>query len=254
MKKLLALLLVLCLTLAAASVFAEEVYEEDEEFGYYPDEYPESQVYVNTWVAEDGDWRIEVFAEDGGLKPMIVHRLGDNKEDVWEYAMALNPEKTALTAVPFGLHYRQDTVSGDWDETYYEDGDAVLTITEEGTLLWEDLKEDAGKDLEFEPIGNFYGGRWMKDDIEVIFYDWYEGQYDIRCYQYDENGNILADAILKGDYDPETDTVTAEGYFDPDEPFTVTFSYDEHNNVVWTQDGESTTMEYSYNVDSVENG
>ena len=98
------------------------------------------------------------------------------------------------------------------------------------------------------------GGRWMKDDIEVIFYDWYEGQYDIRCYQYDENGNILADAILKGDYDPETDTVTAEGYFDPDEPFTVTFSYDEHNNVVWTQDGESTTMEYSYNVDSVENG
>ena len=254
MKKLLALLLVLCLTLAAASVFAEEVYEEDEEFGYYPDEYPESLVYVNTWVAEDGDWRIEVFAEDGGLKPMIVHRLGDNKEDVWEYAMALNPEKTALTAVPFGLHYRQDTVSGDWDETYYEDGDAVFTLTEEGTLLWEDLKEDAGKGLEFEPIGNFYGGRWMKDDIEVIFYDWYEGQYDIRCYQYDENGNILADAILKGDYDPETDTVTAEGYFDPDEPFTVTFSYDEHNNVVWTQDGESTTMEYSYNVDSVENG
>lgn len=254
MKKLLALLLVLCLTLAAASVFAEEDYEEDEEFGYYPDEYPESLVYVNTWVAEDGDWRIEVFAEDGGLKPMIVHRLGDNKEDVWEYAMALNPEKTALTAVPFGLHYRQDTVSGDWDETYYEDGDAVLTITEEGTLLWEDLKEGAGKGLEFEPIGNFYGGRWMKDDIEVIFYDWYEGQYDIRCYQYDENGNILADAILKGDYDPETDTVTAEGYFDPDESFTVTFSYDEHNNVVWTQDGESTTMEYSYNVDSVENG
>ena len=41
MKKLLALLLVLCLTLAAASVFAEEDYEEDEEFGYYPDEYPE---------------------------------------------------------------------------------------------------------------------------------------------------------------------------------------------------------------------
>ena len=24
--------------------------------------------------------------------------------------------------------------------------------------------------------------------------------------------------------------------------------------LVWTQDGESTTMEYSYNVDSVENG
>jgi len=249
MKKLLALLLVLCLSLTVVSVLAEDEYEE-EEIGYYPDEHPESLPYINTWIADDGDWRIEVYGEDGGIKPMIVHRLGDGKEDVWEYAMALNPEKTALTAVPFGLHYRQDINTGDWDETFYEDGEAVFTISEEGTLLWEDLKEDAGKDLEFEPIGNFYGGRWMKDDVEVIFYDWYEGQYDIRCYQYGENDEILADAILKGDYDPETDTVTAEGFFDPDQPFTVTFSYDDENNLVWTEDGESTTLEYSYRTDN----
>ena len=141
MKKLLAMLLVLCLTLTAVSVFAEDEYEGEDDIGYYPDEYPESKAYINTWIAEDGDWRIEVYGEDGGIKPMIIHRLGDNKEDIWEYAMALNPGKTALTAVPFGLHYRQDTVSGDWDEVYYEDGDAVFTISGEGTLLWEDLKE-----------------------------------------------------------------------------------------------------------------
>ncbi len=243
MKKLFALMLVFCLSLTAVISLAED------DFGYYPDEYPESKVFVNTWIAENGDWRIEVYGEDGGIKPMIVHRLGDNKEDVWEYAMALSEDKTSLVAVPFGLHYKQDTVTGDWDITYYEDGDATFTINENGRLIWTDLKEDAGKGLEFEAIGNFYGGRWMKDDIEVIFFDWYDGQYDIRLYQRGENGEILGDAILKGDYDPETDTIAAEGCFDPDQPFTVIFSYDEENNVVWTEDGVSTVLDYSYMTD-----
>ena len=240
MKKMFALLLALCLALAAASALAEE-----DEFGYYPDENPESKPFVSTWIAENGDWRIEMYGEDGGIKPYIVHKLGDNKEDIWEYATALNPEKTALTAVPFGLHYQQDTVSGNWDVNYYEDEDAVFTLNENGQLLWNDLKEDAGKGLAFDKIGNFFGGRWMKGDVEVIFYDWYDGEYDIRCYQYGENDAILADAILKGVYDPAADTITAEGFFDPDAPFTVTFSYDEENNVVWTENGESTVLEYS---------
>lgn len=242
MKKLISLFLVFCISVAAMAAFAED------EIGYYPDDYPESKVYVNTWVAEDGDWRIEVYGEDGGIKPMVVHRLGDNKEDIWEYATALG-ENNALVAVPFGLHYKQDTVTYDWDTIYYEDGDAVFTINEDGKLLWKDLKEDAGKGLEFEKIGNFYGGRWMKGDIEVIFYDWYDGQYDIRLYQLGENNEILNDAILKGDYDAETDTLTAEGFFDPDAPFTVTFSYDENNNIVWTENGESTVLDYSYLTD-----
>ena len=243
MKKWFVMLLVFCMAFATVTALAED------DFGYYPDDYPDSKIYVNTWVAENGEWRIEVYGEDGGIKPMVVHQLGDNKEDIWEYATALNPEHTALTAVPFGLHYRQDKATYDWEETYYEDGDAVFTVNENGRLIWEDLKEDAGKGLEFDPIGNFFGGRWMKGDIEVIFYDWYDGQYDIRLYQRGENNEILQDAILKGDYDPATDTITAEGFFDPDAPFTVTFSYDAENNVVWTENGESTVLEYSYQTD-----
>ena len=57
-------------------------------------------------------------------------------------------------------------------------------------------------------------------------------------------------AIMISDYDPETDTITAEGFFDPDQPFTVTFSYDDNYNVVWTEDGESTVMDYSYRTDN----
>ena len=237
MKKLIALLLVFCLSLTAAAALAED------EFGYYPDDYPESKVYVSTWVAEDGDWRIEVYGEDGCIKPMVVHRLGDNREDVWEYATELG-EDNALVAAPLGLHYQQDTVTYDWNTTYYEDGDATFTLNEEGKLLWNDLKEDAGKGLEFEKIGEFFGGRWTKGDIEVQFSDWYDGEYDIRCYRYGENNEILADAILKGAYDPATGTVTAQGSFDPDKPITVTFSFGK-DGVIWTEDGVSTPMELS---------
>ena len=157
----------------------------------------------------------------------------------------MNPEKSALTTVPFGLHYRQDTVTSEWVETYYEDGDAVFTLNNAGMLLWNDLKEDAGKGLEFLKIGDFFGSRWMKGDIEVCFFDWYEGEYDIRLYQRGENDEIVNDAILKGAYDPATDSITAEGFFDPDN-ITVTFSYDDQRNVVWTENGESTVLEYSY--------
>ena len=239
MKKLLILVLALCISLVALMAAAEE------EYGFYADDNPEVIPYVSTWVAEDGCWRIEAYDEDGGVKLLIVHVLGDNKEDIWEYSAALNPEKSALTTVPFGLHYRQDTVTSEWVETYYEDGDAVFTLNDAGMLLWSDLKEDAGKGLAFLKIGDFFGGRWMKGDIEVYFYDWYEGEYDIRLYQWGENDKILNDAILKGPYDPETDSITAEGFFDPDN-ITVTFSYDDQRNVVWTENGESTVLEYSY--------
>lgn len=245
MKKLLAMILALCLLATAAAALAEE----DDDIPYYPDEHPECLPFLSDWVAEDGEWRVEMYAEDDGIKPYIVHRLGDNKEDIWEYAVDMSEDNKSMIAVPFGLHYRQDTVSGNWDETYYEDGEATFTLDENGRLVWTDLKDDAGKGLAFEKIGSFYGGRWMKGDTEVIFYDWYEGEYDIRCFTYDNDNQIVADAILKGTYDPETDTITADGYFDPDQPITVTFSYDDQNNVVWTENGESTTLEYSYRVD-----
>lgn len=246
MKKLFALLMALCLALGMTAALAED--GEFDDMPVYLDEHPEAAPYVSAWVAEDGDWSVEAFDEDGGIKLMVVHKLGDNKEDVWEYSAALDAENK-LTTVPFGLHYKQDTVSGDWDVTYYEDGDAEFAITEDGKLVWKDLKEDAGKDLTFEKIGSFYGGRWMKGDIEVVFYDWYEGQYDIRLYKRGENNEVLDDAILKGDYDAETNTVTATGAFNDGETFTAVFSYDENNAIVWIEDGVSTVLELSTMTD-----
>ena len=45
------------------------------------------------------------------------------------------------------------------------------------------------------------------------------------------------------------DTVTAQGEFDGEEPMVITFSYDAENNVVWTENGLSTTLEYSFYTD-----
>ena len=242
MKKILALVLILCLSIAAATAFAE-----DDDVDYL-DSHPEAAAYVSAWVAEDGEWRIETFDEDGGIRVSVVHRLGDNREDIWEYAAAMGQDGTLL-AVPLGLHYQQDTVTGDWNVTYYEDGDAEFVLGEDGKLVWKDLKEDAGKDLAFTKIGSFYGGRWMKGDIEVIFFDWYEGQYDIRLLQRGEDQAILKDAILKGDYDAATDTVTATGEFEGEEPFDVTFSFNGDGSVVWIENGESTVLEFSLLTD-----
>jgi len=241
MKKLISLLLVLCLSIAAAAVFAEE------STGNYVADHPEAAPYESVWVAEDGDWRIESFGEDDGVRLMIVHKLGDNKEDIWEYAAAMGQDGT-LTTVPFRQHYQKDTATDEYTD-YYEDGDAVFTINEEGKLIWKDLKEDAGKDLAFDKIGSFFGGRWMKGDIEVYFYEWYDAQYDIRLYKRGANNEILKDAILKGDYNAETNTVTAIGEFEGEEPFTVTFSYDEKGQILWNENGESTVMELSYQTD-----
>ena len=69
MKKLLALVLVLCIFLMSFMAAAEE------EYGFYADDNPEAAPYVSTWVAEDGYWRIESYDEDGGIKLRITGRI-----------------------------------------------------------------------------------------------------------------------------------------------------------------------------------
>ena len=242
MKKLFALFLILCLSITAVTALAEDNTVD------YLDSHPEAAAYVSVWVAEDGAWRIESLDEDGGIRVSVVHRLGDNREDVWEYSASMS-ENGTLRAVPLGLHYQRDTVTAEWNVTYYEDGDAELAINEDGKLVWKDLKEGAGNDLAFDKIGTFYGGRWMKSDIEVIFYDWYDGQYDIRLYRRGNDNVVLKDAIVKGDYDAAADTITATVEFEGEKPFDVTFSHDENGDVVWTVNGKSTVLEYSIQAD-----
>ena len=62
MKKLLVLVLALCLFIPAAAVMAED----DEEISFYTDEVPEAAVYVSTWVAEDGTGALSSLMRTAG--------------------------------------------------------------------------------------------------------------------------------------------------------------------------------------------
>jgi hypothetical protein len=91
----------------------------------------------------------------------------------------------------------------------------------------------------------FYHRGCFAGRLQLYFYDWYEGQYDVRFYLRGENNEILKDAIAKGDYDAAANTVTVIGEFEGEEPFTAVFSYNENNSIVWTENGESVVPELS---------
>jgi len=235
----------ICMTLLLVLTPVLPVALADEAQVSYMEQNPASKIYDSVWTTKDANWRAEVYGEDDGIRVLVVHRLGDNKEDVWELAGFYDGQTNTISCMPTGLHYRHDTVAvNDPWEMFYEDGSAVFALNKDGMMTWQDEKEDAGKGLEFIRIGNFYGTKWVKDDIYFEFYDWYDGEYDIRMYKYDEKAETADNAILRGAYDAETGSVTAVGCFDDGESFSVTFTYNDKNDLVWTQDGVSTVCEY----------
>lgn len=247
MKKGFLILVALVLVLAMAlPVMAEEGDEGDH---FYLDDYPAAKVFDSIWMeqAGDGDWRVEAYAEDGGFKMYVAHNLEDGKRDVWEYS-ALYKEEDKTLATVSGMHYQDNRFDPNANFSYYyeEGGDAVFSLNEEGNLIWKDLKEDAGKGLVFKKIGTFLGTQWQSGDLKLEFYAFYDNQYDIRVFKLNEKGEIVDNAILKGDYDEATNTLKADGCFDDGENITVIFSYNEDYNIVWTQDGKTTIFEYDY--------
>ena len=55
--------------------------------------------------------------------------------------------------------------------------------------------------------------------------------------------------LMKGEYDLSSDSVTATGEFEGEEPFTVTFSYDTDYDMIWTENGVDTVLEESFLTD-----
>ncbi len=72
----------------------------------------------------------------------------------------------------------------------------------------------------------------------------------MKAYRTKEDKNCVLDsAIMKGDYDLSSDSVTGTAEFEGEEPFTVCFSYDTHYNMIWEENGESTVLEESFLTD-----
>jgi len=231
MKKVFAMILALAMTLGMTAAVAEST-----------DAAVEVKAFDSVWATEDAEYFAEVFTEDDSVKIAVTH-VKEGMMDGWEYSAQYNEQDKTLVTAPTGIHYTTDLAKdNDLGTVHYEDGEAVFALTEAGKLTWKDQKEDAGKGLEFANIGNFWHTNWKKDDLKVEFYDWYEGEYDVRAYKLDDKNEIKDNAILKGTYDPQTNTVTAYGAFDDGNEIEVVFSYDKDYNLVWAENGNTIVL------------
>ena len=79
MKKLIALLLVLCFSAAAITALAEEAPEKT-----YADEHPGVLAFNSYWVSGDANIRIDARDSDDGYEIVVVEMTGDNTFNSWE--------------------------------------------------------------------------------------------------------------------------------------------------------------------------
>ena len=162
MKKIAAWML--CLALLMGAAFAEE------EYAPMP---KEAGAFDGLWKC--GDTTVTLDWEEEGFRVNVRLEKTETEATEWEYSCFYNQEDNSLSAAFTGI--RTEYVYDDAGETksfneVYNDGDATFTIDGEGHLLWQDAKEDAGKDMRFVKIGNSkFEGVWACDraSIEVVF-------------------------------------------------------------------------------------
>ncbi len=114
---------------------------------------PAGEKFTGEWAC--GRASIEISPEDEGYKCMI--RWGDSafKTYEWLYSCDYIGESDCLydsgRGVESAVVFENDG-GIESEETFYTDGSARFYLNPEGRLIWDDLKENAGKDMEFEKL------------------------------------------------------------------------------------------------------
>lgn len=182
--------------------------EEDTD---YAELYPQSLVYNSDWAC--GGTLIELICEDGGFRATVTQHTGEMLDEqlIWTYSPSYDPETGALVAPVFGekVHAYPGDENDGTRVMEYEDGAARFVLLDNGHLIWNDEKEDAGAGMEFVKIGRFQGDyvcdraqisiSWDAEDVYVIDIHWAE------------SAMVSHDWSLKGTYKAETNTLEASG-------------------------------------------
>ncbi len=147
MKKILMVLMILALALTGTSALAEE------EPVIRPA--PDPDNYSGIWVSDRAS--AEIVWEEEGYRVRIEWASSAWETTEWEYSCYYNVEENTILSVPFGT--RTDLVYDDNGEevsatVIYEDGIAGFFIDEDGLMIWQDEKENAGEGLQFERISD----------------------------------------------------------------------------------------------------
>ena len=108
----------------------------------------------------EGEWMcdraaITMYWEEAGFRTLVSWGSSAWEETEWEYNCYYNEEDGTVVSLPFGV--RTDNVYNDDGELtssteVYNDGEAVFSLDEEGCLIWQDKKENAGDGMRFLKI------------------------------------------------------------------------------------------------------
>ena len=145
MKKLILVLTAIALMMACTAVLAEEEPAIQEA--------PDPDNYSGVWQCDRAS--IEIVWEEEGYRILIHWGSSAWECTEWEYSCYYHEDDNTLVSMPFGI--RKELVYSDDNElpeitVVYEDGDAVFSLDEEGHLIWTDLKENMGENMQFEWI------------------------------------------------------------------------------------------------------
>ena len=141
MKKLLAILMSLALLLTALPLACAEQSAEA----------PSPDPWSGVWQCDRCS--IEIIWEEEGYRVLVHWGSSAWECTEWSYACYVHEEEGTLVSTPFGI--RSELVFGDDGEPasvtdVYNDGEAVFSLDEEGYLIWQDEKENAGEGMRFE--------------------------------------------------------------------------------------------------------
>lgn len=208
--------------------------------GALADDCPEPEggkKFDSSWAIGGG--LVEINYEEEGYRVYIHIFDNESKGTEWEYNCLYNEKKDALVSMSsvktsYTLNPEtNDQIFAEPDHEGFDDPgqESVFTINENGKLIWQDGRENAGADLEFQNIGSFQG--FWRNEAEQIWADinWNgmdQEQFNYTVFIHRGEGKTYVEFNLTGLYDPDAGklmakgtctvwTRNADGGYDPDE-------------------------------------
>ena len=106
-----------------------------------------------SWVCDRAN--IEIAWQDEGYKVFVQWGNSATESSEWDYSCYYDAATNSLTSLAIAtrseLTYNEDGTVASWVDVY-TDGSATFKLDADGHLLWQDNKEDAGKDMVFERV------------------------------------------------------------------------------------------------------
>ena len=263
MKKWIALLIALMMTVLCTMALAEEETESavsQEAIKLYSSEWADGYTSAKIYAEED-HWHVWITSADGTVK--------------WDYDCLYDEEQKTLVSIDGAENIKTEITIDeegseiDWAEIY-NDGKAVFSLNEDGKLIWKDEIKDEGAGLAFEKIGWFQGIWVAGEDLE--------SRYELNCYwdvEEPTEGEVYSGykvEIIRHEnetitfwsyacaYNAETDTLESalgvkEFSGEEGEPFTVVyedgaavFFFNDEGCIIWQDENENAGEGLQFNA------